>query len=63
MASREDTPLMYHATSWKVAASTPDEINKSFSMYLILAVALGPGVHLASNRKKDQKQKNNVSRE
>jgi hypothetical protein len=31
-----------------------------FSMYLILAAALGPGVYSALNRNKYRKQKNNV---
>jgi hypothetical protein len=31
------------------------------SMYLILPVALGPGVHLAFNRNEYQKQKNYAS--
>jgi hypothetical protein len=34
-----------------------------FSIYLILLAALGHGVHLASNRNKYQKRKNNVSGE
>jgi hypothetical protein len=34
-----------------------------FSIYLILADALGPGVHSATNRNEYQKQKNNVSGE
>jgi hypothetical protein len=34
-----------------------------FSIYLILAAALGPGVCSASNRNEYQKQKNNVSGE
>jgi hypothetical protein len=34
-----------------------------FSIYLILLVALGPGVYSASNRNKYQKQENNVSGE
>jgi hypothetical protein len=34
-----------------------------FSIYLILAVALGPGVYSASNRNEYHKQKNNVSGE
>jgi hypothetical protein len=32
-----------------------------FSVYLILAAALNPGVYSASNRKEYQKKKNNVS--
>jgi hypothetical protein len=35
----------------------------SFSIYLILPAALGPGVYSASNRNEYQKQKNNVSGE
>jgi hypothetical protein len=31
-----------------------------FSIYLILAAALGPGVHSVSNRNEYQKQENNV---
>jgi hypothetical protein len=30
-------------------------------MYLIIPAALGPGVHLTSNRDECQKQKNNIS--
>jgi hypothetical protein len=30
----------------------------TFSMYLILPAALGPGVHSASNKKEYQKQRN-----
>jgi hypothetical protein len=33
---------------------------KTFSIYLILPAALGPGVYSASNRNEYQKQKNNV---
>jgi hypothetical protein len=51
-----------YATSRKDAGSRPDEVN--FSIYLILPVALGPGVYSASNRNEYQKHKNNnVSRE
>jgi hypothetical protein len=49
-------------TSLKVADSIPDE-NDFFLIYLILPVALGPGVYSASNRNEYQKQKNNVSGE
>jgi hypothetical protein len=35
-------------------------VNKYFSIYIILPAALGPAVHLSSNRKEYQKQKNNV---
>jgi hypothetical protein len=48
--------LRHYATSWKVAGSRPDEVI-SFSIYLILPVALGPGIHLASNRNKYQNRK------
>jgi hypothetical protein len=41
-----------------VAGSRPDELNKFFSIYLILLVALGPGVYSASNRNENKKQKN-----
>jgi hypothetical protein len=34
-----------------------------FSIYIILATALGPGVYSASNKNEYQKQKNNVSAE
>jgi hypothetical protein len=34
-----------------------------YSIYLIFPAALGPGVHSASNRNENQKQKNNVSGE
>jgi hypothetical protein len=43
------------------AGSRPDEVIEFFSIYLILPDALGPGVHLASNRNEYQRQKNNVS--
>jgi hypothetical protein len=39
----------------KVCGSRPDEVN--FSIYLILPVSLGPGIHSASNRNEYQKQK------
>jgi hypothetical protein len=42
--------------------SRPDE-EKEFSVYLILLVALGPGVYSASNRNEYQKQEINVSGE
>jgi hypothetical protein len=32
-----------------------------FSIYLILAAELDPGVYLASNKNENQKQKNNVT--
>jgi hypothetical protein len=38
--------------------SRPDEVNKFFSIYLILPAALGPGVYSPSNRNEYQKQKN-----
>jgi hypothetical protein len=38
-------------------------MNELFSVYLILQVALGPGVYSASNRNECQKQVNNVSGE
>jgi hypothetical protein len=38
-------------------------VNEKFSIYLILPAALGPEVHSASNRKENQKQKNNISGE
>jgi hypothetical protein len=37
-----------YATNQKVAGSIPDEVK--FEIYLILPVALGPGVYSASNR-------------
>jgi hypothetical protein len=55
-----------HATSRKAAGSRIDEVNvffSSFSIYLILPAALGPGVYLASNRNEYQEQKNNISGE
>jgi hypothetical protein len=55
--------LRHYATSRKIAASRPDEVNEFVSIYLILPAALGPGVHSASNRNEYQKHKNNVSRE
>jgi hypothetical protein len=46
------------ATSRKVAGSRTDEVNAIFfSIYLILPVALGPGIYSASNRNEYQKQK------
>jgi hypothetical protein len=47
----------------EVASSRPDEVNEFFSIYIILPVALGPGVYSASNRNEYQKQKNNISGE
>jgi hypothetical protein len=49
-----------YVTNQKVAGSRPDEVN-DFYHYLILPVALGPGVYSASNRNEYQKHKNNVS--
>jgi hypothetical protein len=40
-----------------------DTILRFLSSYLILPVALGPGVYSASNRNEYQKHKNNVSGE
>jgi hypothetical protein len=37
-------------TSWRVAGSTPDEVNEMFSIDLILPAALCPRVYSASNR-------------
>jgi hypothetical protein len=54
---------MRYATNRKVAGSRPDEANEFLSIYLILPVALGPGVYSASNRNEYQKHKNNVSGE
>jgi hypothetical protein len=50
-----------HATSRKVAGSRSDEVNESFSIYLIFPASLGPGVYSASNRNEYRKQRNNVS--
>jgi hypothetical protein len=47
----------------QAASSRCDEVNTFFSIYIILPVALGPGVYSASNRNENQKQKNNVSGE
>jgi hypothetical protein len=41
----------------------PDNVNKYFSIYLILPGAVGPEVYSASKRNEYQKQKNNVSGE
>jgi hypothetical protein len=49
------------ALCYKLEGSIPNEAN--FSIYLILATALGPGVHSASNRNEHQKQENNISGE
>jgi hypothetical protein len=38
-------------------------MNEYVSIYLILLVALGPGIYSASDRSEYQKQKNNISRE
>jgi hypothetical protein len=46
----------------KVEGSKPDEVI-FFSIYLILLVTPGPGIHSASNRNGYQKQKNIVSGE
>jgi hypothetical protein len=37
-------------------ARDPDEVNEFFSIYVILQVALGPGVYLAANRNEYQKE-------
>jgi hypothetical protein len=58
--------LRHYAASRKAVGSRPDEVNEfffSFSIYLILPAALGPGVYSACNRNEYQKQKNNVSAE
>jgi hypothetical protein len=48
----------------KVLVSISDEVvERLFSIELILAAALGPGVVSASDRNEYQKQKNNVSGE
>jgi hypothetical protein len=46
--------LRYYATSRKVAAPNPDEVNGFFSVDLILPAALGPGGYSASNRNEYQ---------
>jgi hypothetical protein len=44
------------------SGSRSDEMNDfSFSIYLILPAALGPGVYSVSNRNEYRKQRNNVS--
>jgi hypothetical protein len=53
----------HYATSRKVAASRPDEVNGFFSIHLILPSALGLGFDSASNRNEYQKQKNIISGE
>jgi hypothetical protein len=54
--------LRHYATSQKVVGSIPDEVTEFFfSVYLILLVTLGPGIHSASNRNEYQKQNKNVS--
>jgi hypothetical protein len=40
-----------------VADSIPGEVNELFSSYLILPVALGPGISATSNKNEYQKQK------
>jgi hypothetical protein len=52
-----------YVTNRKVSGSRPDEVNDFLSSYLIIPVALGPGVYSASNRNEYQKHKNNVSGE
>jgi hypothetical protein len=49
-----------YATSRMVADSRPDAVNEIFSIYLILAAALCPGVYSIPNRNEYRKQKNNV---
>jgi hypothetical protein len=39
---------VYYATSRKVAGAKLDEVNECFSIYLILTVALAPGVYSAA---------------
>jgi hypothetical protein len=51
-----------YVTDRKVAGSRPDGMI-FLSIYLILPVALGPGVYSAPNRNEYQKLKNNVSGE
>jgi hypothetical protein len=41
--SKQDCKTVHLNTPRKVAGSRPDEVN--FSIYLILPVALGPGIH------------------
>jgi hypothetical protein len=48
--------LRHHGISLKVSGSKPDKVN--FSIYLIPPAAVGPGVHLASNRNEYLKQRN-----
>jgi hypothetical protein len=55
--------LRHYATSWKVAGLRPDDLNKFFSVHLILLATLSPGVYSASKRNEYQKQKSNVSGE
>jgi hypothetical protein len=50
------------STSQNVAGSSPNEVNKFFSTYLILPAALGPGIHSASNRNEYQKILRKVER-
>jgi hypothetical protein len=52
--TRQRSWLRPYATSWKVAGSIPDEIIGFFSIDIILATALGPGVDSASNRNEYQ---------
>jgi hypothetical protein len=49
--------LRRYATSLKVAGSIPDEVIDFFSIYIILPVALDPGVYSASNRNEYQEKK------
>jgi hypothetical protein len=41
-ATRQHSWLRHHATSWKVAGLSPDELDLFFSIYLILPAALCP---------------------
>jgi hypothetical protein len=50
------SPYTWSLRNKKVAGSNP--IRRILTIYLILSAALGPEVHLASNRNEYQKQKN-----
>jgi hypothetical protein len=47
--------LRHHAIRWKVAGSRPDEVI-AFSIYVILAAILDPGIYSASDGNVYQKQ-------
>jgi hypothetical protein len=55
--------VMAKPLSYKSGGRGSDPIRRTFSVYLILPAAAGPGVYSASNKNEYQKQENNVSGE